>query len=222
MNARVLAALAVIAAGCGAGTSASGPMGPTNQDLATYKADLQGAAFDLDGAGLSGKTVAFVSNPGYLVMNLPLAPYKALYEGIEAKIGAHLKNRGEAHITTILPPEYDALKGCVSQAEMDQAAQDTKIEEADVTPVCVGMGTADAPHPMATFFVVVKSQKLLDVRHAVDAVCKKHMPGGVPAFQPDHFFPHVTLGFTDRDLFEQDGVVKDMRACVADVHVKGE
>jgi hypothetical protein len=42
--------------------------------------------------------------------------------------------------------------------------------------------------------------------------------GGRPGdFDADKFYSHITVGFTDRDLHEADGVIKNMDSCVAPV-----
>jgi len=44
--------------------------------------------------------------------------------------------------------------------------------------------------------------------------------GGEPVkFLPAKYFPHITLGFTKRDLHESDDVKKDRNSCVFDIKV---
>jgi hypothetical protein len=98
---------------------------------------------------------------------------------------------------------------------MDAIALGAAIETAKVTPVCLGYGEIETPHDMQTYFVVVEAPALEKIRERIQATCEAN--GGTTTFQGAHFFPHVTIGFTERDLFEEDGVGKDASSCVARV-----
>jgi hypothetical protein len=81
-------------------------------------------------------------------------------------------------------------------------------------PLCVGKGSAkikDQEH--STYFVVVDSENLFKIRKAVQDLYVSH-GGKATDFNPDLFYPHVTLGYTERDLHYEDGVMKDATACI--------
>lgn len=78
----------------------------------------------------------------------------------------------------------------------------------DVT--CLGSGKKDKDH---TYFIVVESQDLVEIRKDVQKLFV-HRGGDPLAFNPTKFYPHITLGFTTRDLHESDGVIKDKRSCL--------
>ena len=58
-----------------------------------------------------------------------------------------------------------------------------------------------------TYFVVVQSEDLISIRKKIqDSFVGKG--GDKNDFNPLNYFPHITLGFTKRDLHESDGVIK--------------
>lgn len=38
-------------------------------------------------------------------------------------------------------------------------------------------------------------------------------------FEANHYYPHITVGFSKQDLHEADGVIKDKNSCIAPVYV---
>jgi 2'-5' RNA ligase len=155
----------------------------------------------------------------YLAMNLPYPPYQLLLKDVEASEGLSLKNRGEAHITVISPVEYDQiLKKHLSIAEIHKVATDFNIQKATFKPVCVGRGEKDLEgKPEKTYFVVVKGDDLIHLRGLVQAAYVKN-GGQAQDFDPAKFTPHVTLGYTARDLHVEDGIRKDSGSCIIGFH----
>lgn len=151
----------------------------------------------------------------YLTMNLAYPEFAKIRESFEAKNHLHLDNRGEAHITVVTPPEYDkVLSKKISIKEIDDLAEKMKIQDSTYKKVCVGKGSAKIEgKEQSTYFVVVHSDRLFEIRKAIqDLYVSKG--GKAQDFNADAFFPHVTLGYTKRDLHAEDGVIKDASACV--------
>lgn len=151
----------------------------------------------------------------YLVMNLPFKPFEKLRHQLEAQESLKLTQRGEAHITVITPIEYWkvlAPQG-VTMKDINGIARRHNIQKMSFEPVCVGMGAALVKdQPEKTFYVVVQSADLIKIRNDIESLFVSK--GGRPSdFQAEHFYPHVTLGFTSRDLHESDGVIKDNKTC---------
>ncbi len=148
----------------------------------------------------------------YLVMNVRFEPVADVFAQIRQALYPKLINRGEAHITVITPPEYaESLQGKMSMDEMNKIAREMKIQKSHFTVLGVGSGRISADgKTQEAFFLILKSDDLLQIRRAIyQAFVKK---GGDPkAFDPEHFFPHITVGFTKRDLHEADGVIKDVQ-----------
>jgi hypothetical protein len=150
----------------------------------------------------------------YVAMNLDYAPYKAVLGQIENVEHISLKNRGEAHVTVISPVEFDrVLKPRLSIQQIQSLALEMKLQDSPLNPVCVGVGQKELNGKLEkTYFVVLESAALLNIRTAVQKAFVQ--AGGRPQdFLPGVFFPHVTLGYTARDLHFEDGVLKDKSSC---------
>ncbi|MBL7687376.1 MAG: hypothetical protein JNJ49_05035 [Bdellovibrionaceae bacterium] len=144
----------------------------------------------------------------YVTVDLPYDPFRRLTESLETLEGIKLKTRGEAHITLITPPEFDVLSKHLAESEIRHAFDAVALRPAE--PICVGRGHVGAAK---TYYVVVKLASALKVRELL-AKKFKARGGDLAQFKAAVFYPHVTLGFTDRDLHIQDGVVKDAKSCV--------
>lgn len=158
----------------------------------------------------------------YLTMAVNFAPIKKLFEQFSAHYteqhSINLKSRGEAHITVITPPEYhDILKSKLTMAEIDAIALGSNIQSANFDVVCLGKGNAMIKNkPQVAFYVVVNAVELLNIRQKIQALYIKK-GGNVDDFQAEQFYPHITLGFSSRDLHESDGVIKGAQSCYADL-----
>lgn len=178
----------------------------------------------LDNRGLEG---VVAKGPGRfdnaLALNVQYAPIRALRSQLDAALGGTLSffklwnPEGEAHVTVINPPEYyDILAGAdpsrpiLSIERIGQIAAEQRMQEADLRILGLGSGhvTLDGKAE-STYFVLVESKKLRAVRRQIHREFVAR--GGNPnAWDPEHFFPHITVGYTKRDLHEVDGVLKDV------------
>lgn len=160
-----------------------------------------------------GSKVAFKPQSNYLSMELNYKPSEALRIELEKDLGMTLKNRGEAHITVLTPPEYNVLKGKISIQEINDIALKNKLQESSVKAICVGVGESKNNSAAKTYYVVVLSQNLLKIRKQISDTFLAR--GGDPEkFDAQNFYPHITLGFTERDLHqESDGVIKNTESC---------
>jgi 2'-5' RNA ligase len=154
----------------------------------------------------------------YLAMNLPYSHYEALRSVVEKTEQISLKNRGEAHITVISPVEYDnTLKAHLSIEEIHSLAVRANIQDTPYQEVCLGRGQKILQgKPEKTYYVVVKSPGLLKLRQMIKEAFVAH-GGHEQDFHPETFYPHVTLGFTARDLHFEEGVVKNEASCFAPI-----
>lgn len=173
---------------------------------------------------LSGKNLKFISHQGpgafdnALAMNTGYKPIQEMRPVIEKVIGrplSFLKSwdaNGEAHITTITPPEYhQVLSAKLSMNEIDAIAKRFKIQQSDIKVFGIGSAKVKTDgKDEETFFVLVDSLNLRKIRLAIyEEFVRK---GGEPsAWDPTWFFPHITIGYTKRDLHETDGVVKNLK-----------
>jgi 2'-5' RNA ligase len=155
----------------------------------------------------------FDSHKNWLGENLRSPALDRIREKIEEDRGGPLKTRGETHITVVTPPEWETLSKKVEPAEIDGLAQKLGMQNISYEPVCVGLGQKDQKdQKLQTYFVVVKSPGLLEIRQKLEDLYRER--GGTGSFEAMHFHPHITLGFSERDLFEQDGVIKDESSCL--------
>ncbi|KAJ2492857.1 hypothetical protein IWW37_001029 [Coemansia sp. RSA 2050] len=197
-----------------------------------YNPDAPTFAFPHD--ALDSHDVPFLSHSenrpfgSYLQQTLSFARFEDLFKAINATVGT-LQSRGEAHVTVITPPEYDrVLKPAgVTIEEIEEIARQHNLQGARLQPVCIGRFNGSLPRPASeadsgTFLLyslVVADVfgDLTSIRQEVLKLYRKR--GGEGAlFQPEGFWPHVTLGFDRRDLFTEDGIYKGSNFCYAPIH----
>ncbi len=149
-------------------------------------------------------------------MNINYRPVRDLYIQLYKSLDYKIKNRGEAHITVVTPVEFNqVLRKKISIDEINIIASDYHIQESRFDVVCIGEGKASIKGRVErNYFVVVESSDLIEIRKSIQNLYVSR--GGDPSeFVAEHFFPHITLGFTKRDLHENDGVTKDRMSCIS-------
>lgn len=153
-------------------------------------------------------------NKSYLSLDLPYAAFEKIRHDVEKSQHTSLQNRGEAHITVITPPEYKKMQKKISMKEISALAESMDLKKAPYKLLCVGKGTAkDHGKEESTYYVVVESDRLFQIRKAVHMLYTSK-GGNTEDFSPETYHPHVTLGFTKRDLHLEDGVIKDASSCI--------
>jgi 2'-5' RNA ligase len=159
------------------------------------------------------------SGPGewdnYLTLNLPFAPVAHLFAQLLIRQKTAMTSRGEAHITVITPIEFWQIlrpQG-ITLDDIQHIAESSALQSSRFEIVCLGQGELKIANRVEkTWFLVVKSADLLRVRHKIHQLFVAK--GGKPEqFSVESYYPHITLGYTLRDLHESDGVIKDSRSC---------
>lgn len=152
----------------------------------------------------------------YLTMNLNFEAAQGLFRQLDKRLDGSLDKKGartEAHITVITPVEYDqVLKSRIKIEEIHAIAKKREIQKSGFEAVCMGRArSSDAKKE--TYFLVIKSEALLSVRREVFRRYRSR--GGDPSrFDPELWYPHITIGYTAGDLhLERDGVRKGRNAC---------
>ncbi|MBT3980658.1 MAG: hypothetical protein HOE90_04845 [Bacteriovoracaceae bacterium] len=150
---------------------------------------------------------------GALVMNINYTAVKKIRLALEKSTGSILKNRGEAHITVITPPEFQNSLGLIlSSKEIHQLAK-KRIQDAKFSVICIGEGKAQIGAKWEkTYFLVVESNDLINLRHEIYSEYLQK-GGDAKLFDPDQYHPHITIGFTKKDLHPHQGVVKNVTSC---------
>lgn len=157
--------------------------------------------------------ITFLENKSHLAMNIHYPPVQKIKESLELSLGEPLKNRGEAHITVITPPEFEKLKTFLSMEKINLIAVQKNIQQMSFTPVCNGVGRLQIDgREESTYFIVVQSEDLLKLRSSLQEAFVA-AGGALADFNANLFFPHITLGFTKRDLHYEDGILKDKSNC---------
>lgn len=172
-----------------------------------------------------GESVPFLKFEGpaefdnYLAMNLPFKPVEELFRQLNIRLRRPLLSRGEAHITVITPLEFWNIlrpQG-ITMTEINQVAANFKIQNARFDILCLGQGTAKLEGKIeSTFFIVVSSEDLLELRKQIQILFIRK-GGSLAEFDPYNYYPHITVGYTKRDLHLHDGVAKDSKLCISQV-----
>lgn len=182
-----------------------------------------GTEVDLSKSVAYNEQLPFVAHHGSgamdnaLAMNIQYAPVKAVRDQLSTDLNFQLKYftgwnaDGEAHVTVITPPEYDNyLKPYISMKRIEELAKQADIQKSVVDILGIGSGEAviDGKKEQ-TYFLIAYSDELQNLRYKI---YDEYVKNGGPkdAWDPAHFYPHITIGYTLRDLFEADGVIKDV------------
>ena len=156
----------------------------------------------------------------YLVMNINFKPVKELFKSLDDFLDGSLdkkKARKEAHITIITPPEYDkVLKKYISIKEITKLAQSSSLQDMKFTPLCIGRGEFEKSR---TYYLVVRSIGFLKLRKKIFELYKSR-GGEASQFDPNLFYPHITIGYTGGDLhLSPHGVKKGINSCFGKIKI---
>ncbi len=156
----------------------------------------------------------------YISISIGFPPVKELFVSLQDREEMKLKNRGEAHITVITPIEFSqVLKEKISIKELNQLVLKENLQASKFEVICLGMGKKIINFKEErTFYLVVTSEDLLEYRRRVEKLFIQR-GGRKGKFDAEHFYPHITVGFSKRDLHEQDGVIKGMNSCYAGLNM---
>ncbi|GAB5592959.1 hypothetical protein Unana1_07859 [Umbelopsis nana] len=128
----------------------------------------------------------------------------------------HLKD--EAHITVISPPEYNLLSNAnITIDEINGLAAEYKIQESAFEVMCLGRVKLN---DNVVYQLVVRSPDLVRLRTKIFQLYW-HKGGNPALFDPESFWPHVTVGYTEQDVFIENGVYKGHNICWRAVKLVG-
>lgn len=191
--------------------------------LITSPVSSAAITLQLDKSVLNNQDLSFKSHRGdgrfdtTLAMNVQYAPVKSLREELVQVLGHELKfftlwqPTGEAHITVVTPVEYfDKIKPYLSIERIEAIAQELNIQNSKFDILGLGLGQATLQKKTEeTYFIIVRSENLLNIRKQIYA---EYLQNGGPEglWDPNLFYPHITVGYTLRDLHIDDGVIKNV------------
>ncbi|KAL1918389.1 uncharacterized protein VTP21DRAFT_3049 [Calcarisporiella thermophila] len=151
----------------------------------------------------------------WLGQNINFSYIKPVFDQLNST-AQPLISRGEAHITVITPPEFDNVlaKTNLTIEEINGIAEQLEIQKQNFEILCLGrIKLLTKEGEDIVYQIIVKSPGLIEIRKEVfQLYIKKGGEGAL--FDPEAFWPHITVGFTQRDLFiENDHVFKGANVC---------
>lgn len=159
----------------------------------------------------------FHAHENALALSVPYLPVEKLRLQMETFLGKKLEHftewnpRGEAHVTVVTPPEFEVLKSKLTMKEITKIADQYDIQASRINLLGVGSGKLKINENVEeTYFLIVDSYDLRNIRQQIFYEFVRR-GGGRALFDPTWFFPHVTIGYTKRDLHEVDGVIKNLK-----------
>lgn len=156
-------------------------------------------------------TAEFIAHDNWLGINLPFEKYDKLRLQLEGLIGRSLKHRGEAHITLVTPPEYEAFKDTLSMNEVQKILQPQKLQSAKFQHLCIGkIQQKSSERTIETFYVVIESPDLFNQRADLERTLAQK---GYHQFKAKNYSPHITLGFDEVDIHPKSSTAKDSSTC---------
>ncbi|KFH67042.1 hypothetical protein MVEG_07565 [Podila verticillata NRRL 6337] len=183
---------------------------------------------------LQATKVPFIPHTGndlftnWVGLNLDFKYVKPIFDLVnttKAYGNGTLISRGEAHVTTILPTEYDNIlhpAGVTIEELNALAVKNNRLQRARFELECLGrvqVVTKDGVYQQAVQIILKNYKDIVSYRTEVFKLFVKK--GGNPAlFGADNFTPHITVGFKHRDIFIEDGVYKGKNACVHSIVAK--
>lgn len=156
---------------------------------------------------------AFVSHDDWFAVALDFTPVEKLRSELEKRIGKTLLHRGEAHLTLVTPPEWSILSQVLRMKDVEALAEKKKVHQQPFRVRCVKKVSATLAGAVEeSWFVAVSAPELLEFRKDI---WRLYMAKGGPSedFKWRRWVPHITLGFTKRDLYDEDLVNKERADC---------
>ncbi|MFP5492876.1 MAG: hypothetical protein ACLGG0_15340 [Bacteriovoracia bacterium] len=166
------------------------------------------------------RTVPFstqYSEDGALIRSVHYPSVNALIPQLNSLYKLDLKDRGEAHITIITPPEFQSSLGRVFTINEMLARYSSTIQTLPFEVVCVGSRKSSNGQNLV-FYLVIKSSELTNIRFELSQEAKLRAESrGIPLmFKPEAFWPHITIGYIKGDVFE---FTKGPESCLPDVEL---
>ncbi|KAG2181589.1 hypothetical protein INT44_008404 [Umbelopsis vinacea] len=145
----------------------------------------------------------------WLGLELNYSYIQPIFEDLN-KSSSNLQSRGEAHITVISPPEYEVLaKVNISIDDINTIAAEHNIQASKFRVICLGKAELQEN---SVYQLIVSSPDLVDIRTKLFQLYWSK-GGNTALFDPKSFWPHITVGFTEHDLFLENGVFKGDNLC---------
>lgn len=155
------------------------------------------------------------SEDGALIRNVHYPSVNALIPQLNALYQLDLEDRGESHITVITPPDFNSSLNKVFNIQEILARYSGSIQDHSFQVLCVG-SQKSSNGKNQVFYLVVESTGIRDIRFdlAQEANLRAQNQNIPMVFKPEVFWPHITIGYVNGDVFEYD---KGLDSCLRDV-----
>lgn len=161
----------------------------------------------------------FLSHPDWLAVPLPFTPIDQLRQKLEAHLKVKLQHRGEAHVTIITPPEWSILSQVLNMDELEKLVLKEKLMKSKLKVKCLKKVTATLKGRQEdSWFVAIDSPGMKDFRQEAWRLYVARGGSG-DDFKWQRWAPHITVGFTARDLHDEDQVNKEKVDCAMDINL---
>jgi hypothetical protein len=165
------------------------------------------------------KRPSFQSHPDWVAVPIPFAPIDKFRQKLEAHIEAKLQHRGEAHVTILTPPEWSILSQILKMEDVEKLALKEHLMKKKFKVKCLKKVTATIQgRSEDSWFVALDSPGLKDFRQEVWRLYVARGGSG-DDFKWQRWAPHITVGFTARDLHDEDQINKEKVGCAVNINL---
>ncbi|KAI8872658.1 hypothetical protein GQ42DRAFT_161102, partial [Ramicandelaber brevisporus] len=187
--------------------------------------DPKAPAYTLSRSVRDTSKLEWHNNTNWLGQIVDFKLIKPLFDKLNASSKAYpLMSRGESHVTVLTPPEFNQLATVnVTIADVNAAAKKFEIQKSPIRPVCLGRERVNTTAGFKEVFQVIveKPRNHLAIRRELFAKYRKNGGEG-SLFDPESYWPHITVGFNVSDVFLADsptgsGLYKGYSACWAKI-----
>ena len=114
------------------------------------------------------------------------------------------------------------LTKILSLSVITEVAHLNRVQESPFEIICLGRGVkSEDSKVFSAYFLVVSSPDLVELRQSIQTLFITR-GGDAGLFDPTDYYPHITVGFSDRDLHSQDGIIKNKSTCFSDIQLKAQ
>ncbi len=172
------------------------------------------SALRVDPEVLATHKLDWTAKSNYVEIKVPYEPVAQLKLDVEKREGVSLKSRGEAHVTVLSPPEMTVLRTRLSLEQINGLMEKSNLQAIPIQLICLGRSQMkQGGRRLAVYYLVVQAPEILKVR---EKLLQQFIAAGgnQEAFVVGRIYPHITVGFSERDLHHEEGVIKDSRSCL--------
>lgn len=161
----------------------------------------------------------FLSHPDWVAVPLPFAPIDQLRQNLEKSINIKLQHRGEAHITILTPPEWGILSQVLKMEDVEKLVLKERLMNSKFKVKCLKKVTATIKgRSEDSWFLAIDAVGLKDFRQEVWRLYVAR-GGTADDFKWQRWAPHINVGFTARDLHDEDQINKEKVGCLMEINL---